>query len=249
MRLRTCLWVGALLAVTPCWLQADIVVSSGFGTPTINGVFSPGEWAKAGQTTFSVNTIDGPASATMYVMNDAANLYVGFTITYPTWSSVEIDFSNDNSGAFQNGDDAIGFNSSLNRFYDMFRTNLDPCSSSAPGACGFNDADYGGTVDGSGASSSAGGVTYYELSHPLNSGDTGHDFSLVPGDSVGFTLYLAQCNGDRGCYDTSFPGSSFASAFGTIVTASGPEAPEPATVGLLAAGLVGLLALRRKRAA
>jgi len=50
------------------------------------------------------------------------------------------------------------------------------------------DTAEGGTSDGQGKSSGSGGYNYFEISHPLNSADDAHDFSLTAGNTVGFHL-------------------------------------------------------------
>ena len=71
---------------------------------------------------------------------------------------------------------------------DIVRTNQSPCSPNA--LCGFFDTSFGGTNDGDGAFSNAGGVTVYEFSHPLDSPDDANDFSLAIGDIVGFYVFI-----------------------------------------------------------
>jgi hypothetical protein len=44
--------------------------------------------------------------------------------------------------------------------------------------------------DGAGAFANDGTFSVYEISHPLNSGDVGHDFALSVGSTVGFFLFL-----------------------------------------------------------
>ena len=72
-----------------------------------------------------------------------------------------------------------------------FRTNTPPCPpGSAEATCGLSDSANGGTADGAGAFRHNGTFSMYEMSHPLNSGDVGHDFALAAGDAIGFYLDL-----------------------------------------------------------
>ncbi len=198
------------------------VLLSGYGTATIDGVLNADEWATAAKYDLSVNVPRGGTTpATLYVMNDNQNLYLALRFrrsTVDPGNSLTFEFDNNNDGMAASGDDIIGFDPP-NSFVDGFRTNLPPCTSSDPAACGFNDADYGGTNDGSGAFKNDGTFSVYEMSHPLNSGDIGHDFALNPGDTVGFFLMLRMI-GPGGVFpddyaDTFFPGWR---SYGQIVT-------------------------------
>ncbi len=52
-------------------------VLSGSGTPTIDGVISPGEWDNAGFADFPVNLPEGGTTpGRVFAMNDASNLYL-----------------------------------------------------------------------------------------------------------------------------------------------------------------------------
>src|SRR5207244_6177151 len=96
-----------------------------------------------------------------------------------------LEFDNDNDGIAENGDDVFLVNPDIG-FIDDYRTNLPPCPPGGPEAqCGPMDTATGGTNDGAGAFVNNGVESIYEMSHPLNSGDAGHDFALHPGDAVG----------------------------------------------------------------
>jgi hypothetical protein len=193
---------------------------SGVGTATIDGVMTPAEWAGATRFDFPANLPaylgGGTAPAALFVMNDATNLYLAVRVALPrsVYSSVGFDFDNDHDGRWpENGDDALVLNSS-SKLYDDVRTNLPPCEpNSPPGWCGPSDTELGGTIDGHGAVTNDGAFSFFEISHPLDSGDVGHDFSLGPGSTVGFFLNLVLCG--NGCADTHIPG-----ALGHIVVAS-----------------------------
>ena len=161
----------------------------------IDGFLCEPEWATA--TTFSFNANlpgGGTIPATLYVRNDATNLYLGVRFASTgSESSLTFEFDNDNDDVAENGDDVILLNPP-NQFIDDFRTNLPPCGGGReppPEAqCGFYDVDHGGSNDGAGAFHSNGSFSVYEMSHPLNSGDVGHDFSLAAGQTVGMFVML-----------------------------------------------------------
>jgi hypothetical protein len=150
--------------------------------PTINGEIVDSEWQTAASAAFSVTIAGNPYSGTFYVMNDATNLYVAVKISDATFDADDaaaVYFDNGNDGTFGPGDDGIlqyagpaGF---VDRFLEAFPT-MKP------------DTDVGGTTDGSGAAAAHGGFNHFELSHPLDSADNAHDFSLSPRATVGFTI-------------------------------------------------------------
>lgn len=186
-------------------------VLSGRGTAAIDGVFSPGEWENAGKVDLPLNRPveegPGPAPATLYVMNDGTTLYLALKVARTALSrgSVSFSFDNKNPGVGGPGDDVILLNPEFGPFWDEVRT---------PDSLGVLDTDRGGTNDGSGAASNDGAYSYYEMSHPLNSGDP-NDFSLGAGGSVGFVLFVRLC-GTGKCIDTSWPGDVFGGPFAQI---------------------------------
>ena len=210
------IWPTILLVGLALWLipssttaHAPGVSLTGVGTATIDAVISAGEWDNAGTATFDVNVIGGGTTpGTLFVMNDASNLYLA--IRYGTVGQINnanFTFDNNHSGEtrFENGDDVLLHNGS--RFIDAFRTNEPPCPPNRPpGNCGFLDETFGGTTDGSAAFSNAGGVTIYEFSHPLDSSDDTHDISLGSGDTVGFVLRISMFDIGIPTGDTVFPG-------------------------------------------
>jgi uncharacterized repeat protein (TIGR03803 family)/probable HAF family extracellular repeat protein len=182
---------------------------SAFGTATIDGTFGRnGEWDHAACQAVTINVPGGTTPGRLCAMNDSQNLYVALQFNrgvVDAGNSFDVEFDNNDNGIAENGDDVILFNPDVG-FFDDFRTNQPPCPpGNAPAACGPQDTDAGGTTDGAGAFTNDGVVTTYEMSHPLNSGDAGHDFALQPGDAVGFfgsTRIIAGTD----IFDTDLPG-------------------------------------------
>ncbi len=215
----------------------DVIFTlSGFGAATIDGAFGAGEWDNAGRIDFLANLPPddgGGTTATMLlVMNDATNLYLALKITRSSFGGATnpvFEFDNNGDGVRDEGDDSFGMAVGTFlpvEFRDVFRTTQPPCPSGS--VCGFLDVDVGGTTDGAAAASNDGSFTYIEISHPLDSSDDAHDFSLASGDIAGFTLSLrlfsldTNCSFGSDCFaDTDFPTSpSNPGLFGGILVES-----------------------------
>ena len=145
---------------------------SGYGTATIDGVRSLGEWDGA-----QIVPVfgDKSESSLLLVMNDEDNLYFGlYVIDNVITSDDQMGFMFDNShnGVIDVNDDSAGFN----------------------GVGIFGDGHFNGTnwisdeiTQGRGAAQYDGTRAFWEFSKPLNSGDK-EDLNLSIGDTVGFCL-------------------------------------------------------------
>ena len=72
------------------------------------------------------------------------------------------------------------------------------------GFCQCPDTDYGGTDELSGAYTRDSNASFYELSHPLNTGDDAHDFSVGPGRRMSIGFDHGVC-GPTQCVNTQVP--------------------------------------------
>ena len=197
---RAARWRGLLAASLVALFGAAINFSaiagspltfSGFGTATIDGVLSPGEWDNASSRDLDVNLpeVALPVPGTVYVMNDGSNLYFAlrFKQEIASAASLYLFFDNDNDGPpseLEEGDNIVFLRES-GSFLDMYWGSTDPpCTGSVP--CPIDDD----TQDGDGAYSNDGTWTTFEISLPLDSSDDSQDFSLGIGDTVGFILDL-----------------------------------------------------------
>lgn len=191
-RIRTLLFALAWTITAPASAQ----ILSGTGTAVIDGVIDNQEWADADAPIFLVDLPGGGiAGAAFYVMNDTTHLYLGFVILYLE-DLIDVSISFDASGDGQTGtvgDDSIGFATMTNAIRDNFV---------GPSTSDF-DTNDGGTLDVVAATSTTTVSTYIELSHPLRSGDTGHDIDVEPGDLLPFyaQIRLFPC-----CTDSFYPG-------------------------------------------
>ena len=145
-----------VLVATALVLSAEAhapgVALSGFGTVTIDGVLSPGEWDDAACIDFPVNIPEGGTTpGTVCAMNDEHDLYLAIrfarTVVDPE-NSAAFEFDNDHSGGPRvSGDEALLLNPDPTvGFFDEVRTTEPPCLSGT--MCGFVDTSLGGTNDG-----------------------------------------------------------------------------------------------------
>ena len=178
-----------LMVVVYAWMIVHAaghwpVVLSAWTTkpPTIDGVIDPVEWYYADTTEFTTDM--GHLNGTLYVMNDATNLYLGVRVqdTTPPHEFVDFWFDNDHDGIGPELEDDT-LRCSGGGLIDMH------CSSEDPLYYALDvDGLPPGTNDGAGGAGNDGAYSHYELSHPLDSGDI-HDFSLSFGDTVGFAIF------------------------------------------------------------
>jgi len=177
----------------------------GFGTATIDGVMSPGEWDNAVKIVFDANIPPseggGTTPATLFIMNDGIYLYLAIMVARPSFgllTELDVDFDNNNTGIPVDGDDSFQMlvgNTQPAAFYDTYRFT---CPGAPVGSAGCNLQDtyqYGGILpagykNGDGNTTNNNGVTIMETWKLLNSTDTTHDFSLKPGSKVGYHAAL-----------------------------------------------------------
>jgi hypothetical protein len=164
----------------------------------IDGVLQPGEWLSATQFSFDADLPGGGTTpATLFVMNDANNLYlaVKFERTVAdAFNLLNFEFdTNNNTTGPEPGDDYFTFTPS-GGFSDAHR------STGCPSSCGVTNDN----ADGAGAFANDGTFSVYELSHPLNSGEAG-DFALIPPATIGMQLLLRVGDGETDV-TTMYPG-------------------------------------------
>jgi len=150
------------------------------GTPTIDGVFSPGEW----DTTASGSVSVFGGGSTFYVQNDGTNLYLALDVvdaTMDAFDNMIVRFDNTNDAVDTVGD---------NKF--VVRTSFVTADLHFDGTTWFgvdSQNDATGTAQSTGS-----GTNFFEASFPLNSGDP-NDFSLSSTDAVGFCLRYVPAGG------------------------------------------------------
>ncbi|UCH32361.1 MAG: hypothetical protein JSV05_03000, partial [Candidatus Bathyarchaeota archaeon] len=190
----------SLLKVMPANAYSGLLLSAWTSNPpTIDGIIDVDtEWVMADQAPF---IIGGSYAGTLYVMNDATNLYLAvriadddFGTNTSTRDFVAFFFDADHDGVGPEiGDDSLVC-ISMSTYLDQF----------------FQDPSYawdnlnGGTNDGVVGSSGDGIHNEFEISHPLNSTNDAHDFSLTMGDTIGFMIRYA----DNNAYVGNWPASA-----------------------------------------
>ena len=227
--------VAILLAVTilpntSALAHAPGVRLSAGGTAAVDGVRSPGEWDAAASVDFElILPAGGTTPATLYAMNDATKLYLGVRVPGPHIGrgGIAFEFDNDHDGIREQGDNIAMVTATeagiTDNTLDGFR---DHCGNPNP-ACGFRDADFGGTTDMVGAATNDGTAVFYEYSVLLDTADNAHDFSLRVGDTVGFTIWATFLGPFPLFSHTFFPGHvAFPSEWGDITIAS-PDSTAP----------------------
>jgi len=212
----TCMLI--VVAALPYAEAHSGVTLSGYGTATIDGIIGAGEWATAGTKTFGPFGPGNAYTGTLYMMNDGTDLYMAVSISGdPDYGPGDFDsfvalFDNDHDGVHEVGDDMLGAGNPF-AFADWYY--LMPTWADDPPA---------GTIDGQGAGSQfAPNLNHFELSHPLDSADDAHDFSLSVGQTVGFALEVMVDGG-------SYPGlgeEGYPSTYADYVVASPPPTPTP----------------------
>jgi len=210
--------VTAVIALTAGSARAaDQVTLRGYGTAVVDGVLTVNEWDGAGRFPFLVNT--SPAGggdlvpATFYVMNDSANLYFAIRVSAPDPGDSNFSgiFSAPPPNVFGDGSDILQVNSG--GFEDLF---FHPVS---PNYWDYQpDVDYGGTRDGESVVGESGGDLVYEFSHPLDSSDDPHDFSLGIPSHIDFGGSFQYCFG-------YCPASYIPETTGKLVIVSGTHVP------------------------
>jgi hypothetical protein len=128
----------------------------------------------------------------IYVMNDADNLYIALEIQDnddKLGDDLIIFFDNDNGGGSRVvGDHVLQL---INIFPDVSFAYVDSYIYQPTWVSGHaSDIGDGGSSEGLAMAihDVMTHKTYYEISFPLDTADDSHDFSLVLGDVVGFTL-------------------------------------------------------------
>ena len=197
---------------------------SGRGTAQIDGTQGAGEWDRAGRLDFrqTLAGVDGTGdvAASLFVMNDDQDLYLGVRIAavpgcsyYPSFA-----FDSDRDGdPFGLNDDSLAahVDSWAAGSIELLDEFVFPEANIGPDTFATTGYPPAGTNDGSAAGGHPNGTaTWVELAHPIDSADDAHDFSRSIGDAIGMLLMSTMQGGQCGscgvgpaCYGvTTVPG-------------------------------------------
>jgi hypothetical protein len=188
--------VGAVVVLTPLSAPSaapahwrGVVLKAGVGIAKIDGRMAPREWTTAAHLDFQANLIGGGTTpARIYVMNDAENLYLAFRVRRSTLGETKVGvwFDNDHDRRSSDGkEDGVSAGTGGQPvFQDEFR-----CTYRGK-AQWCLDISRRGRSDGDARAKNDGTWSFYELSHPLSSGDKGHDLAVAGGAQIGFTALV-----------------------------------------------------------
>jgi len=170
---------------------SDGLTLRGYGTPVVDGVIAPGEWDTAGRYDFQANRSPaeggGTVPATLFVMNDATNLYLALRVSVMDLGNSTFDSLFSTSGStFGPGNDIL--RAVPWAFEDSHWHQTGPATWDW-----VLDTDFGGTQDGTSNASAIGGVGVFEIMHPLDSADDLHDFSLTIPSHIEYVALFQHC--------------------------------------------------------
>jgi len=204
---------------------SDGLTLRGFGSAVVDGQLGPHEWDGAGRYEFQANRSPaeggGTVPATLYVMNDATNLYLALRVPV-----VNIDYSSFDMEFLAPGQNPFAPGSDILRTQSFFFEDFHYHESQPNSWTWLADVDDGGTRDGAGVVGQQDGAYVFEVSHPLNTADDLHDFSLTIPQHVKVFGTFWHCLTGIGCTTTHLPDNGF----GDVVVVSGSRIAPDTTI-------------------
>ena len=213
-----------ICAISGAAHASDGLTLRGYGTPVVDGVLSPGEWDAAGHYDFRANRSPaeggGTVPATLFVMNDATNLYLALRIGVADlgYSAFDGIFMPSDLNPFGPGNDILRATPTFFEDYHYQQTSPNTWDWVA-------DVADGGTRDGTAVAMQYSDYAVFEVSHPLDCADNGHDFSLTIPSHISFIASFQHCVAGS-CGHTIVP--DFGSS--KVVVASGTHVPPDTTI-------------------
>jgi len=177
--------------------EDDVLSAWAEVVPNIDGKISYGEWDDADSITLSLYSWETGkrfnGSASLYVKNNQKDLFFAIIIfdDFNSGDVLSLEFDNNGNGLFEVGEDrlvlgfpSLGWDFFVDHFWNKTQTFW----------LAMEDRAFNGTNDGEGYFGHSNpipnetGEYVFEISHPLNSHDDSHDFSLSIGDVIGIGL-------------------------------------------------------------
>jgi len=157
-------------------------------TPNIDGVMSDGEWSDAYSKSITLLTSD--LNVIFYIKNDDTNLYIGVKIKSDDYfygsDMLSIRFDNNNNGEEDQGEDLMQCHSD-GFFVDNYLEKSNP-DDIVYRIDKYNNGNEDGFAAYTHSNPDGVGDYFFEFSHPLDSDDDDHDFSLKSGDYFGISI-------------------------------------------------------------
>ncbi len=199
----------------------DPFLGPGGGTAVIDGnlTTTANEWDDAFQFPVSIaNPPHGTIDGTLYMMNNAENLFVAVVFPSAPIASLGVDIllDVDHSESVSLGDDDFSYATGGGSAGDFTYIEVTSGGIFGPPTTSITsrtDVSQGGTLDAEGAHTDSGDIVI-EMSHPLRSGDP-HDWRVRPGDMITFQFqyFFTPSTGGLGFGSGAFTEFPLASAF------------------------------------
>ena len=221
----TALAAAVVVAISGAAHASDELTFRGYGTAVVDGVLSPGEWDAAGRFDFQANRSPaeggGTVPATLFVMNDSTNLYLALRVAVTNLGDSVVDtaFFPSELNLFGPGNDSLRVTPTF--FEDYHYHQESPNSWTV-----LPDVADGGTRDGTAGVKQYADYGVFEVSHPLDTVDDGHDFSLPVPSHILFAASLEHCVAGS-CAHTVVPEIGRHSK---VVVVSGTHVPPDTTI-------------------
>lgn len=216
----TALAAALVVAVSGAARASDVLTFRGYGTAVVDGTLSPGEWDAAGRFDFQANRSPadggGTVPATLFVMNDATNLYLAVRVAVTNLGNSAFD------SLFQIGPEFGPGNDILRAVPWEF----EDAHWQQTGSTWSWHADTvdGGTEDGTSRAQVIGGSAVFEVMHPLNTTDDLNDFSLSIPSHIEYVGLFQHCIASV-CGVTNITAGA-----GKVVIVSGTHVPPDTTI-------------------
>jgi K319-like protein len=189
--------------------------------PDIDGDIQDTEWTSAAKQDIVMSNSESDIPGTIYVMNDANNLYIALEIDSSIDAKLQIRFDDNHDGLLDLEEDVFSYDPISPANFDSFIGSVEEFSDLVE----YDDMN-GGALDGVVGASEDTLTNYYEFSHPLCSSDITHDFCLTSGNTVGFSILYFIQETEPATWPLGVTEASDASSFADVVITEPPASAE-----------------------